>query len=155
MRDRSHDPSCHDRTLLPWRELHLAPPIEPTSSCENTDQHKHVFYCFVLPATMRDQSHDPSCHDRTLLPWRELHLAPPIEPTSSCENTDQDKHVFYCFVLPATMRDRSHDPSCHDRTLLPWRELHLAPPIEPTSSCENTDQDKHVFYCFVFWATML
>ena len=90
---------------------------------------------------MLDRSDDSSHHERTLLPrsyvslhhersirrpiapWAnalttELHLAPPweIDPTTHCTMSERSYHGA---TSRSTMRDRSDDPSHHERTLLP------------------------------------
>ena len=160
MKDRSDDPSHHERMLLPqsyislhhegsirrpiapWTnalttELHLVPwRIDPTT-------HRTMSECSYHRATsrsMKDRSDDPSHHERTLLPqsyislhhegsirrpiapWAnalttELHLAPwRIDPTT---HRTMNEHSYHRATSRSTMKDRSDDPSHHERMLLP------------------------------------
>ena len=98
-------------------------------------------------STMRDRSDDPSHHERTLLPrsyislhqersiqrpiapsanalTTELHLAPPreIDPTTHRTMSERSYHGA---TSRSTTRDRSDDPSHHERTLLPRSYISL------------------------------
>ena len=87
MKDRSDDPSHHERTLLPRSYISLL--------------------------TMKDQSDDPSHHEQTLLPrsYISLHegsIRRPIAPQANDLTTE-------LHLAPPTMRNQSDDPSHHHR----------------------------------------
>ena len=209
MKDRSDDPSHHERMLLPqsyislhhegsirrpiapWTnalttELHLAPwRIDPTT---HRTMNECSYHRATSRSTMKDRSNDPSHHERMLLPqsyislhegsirrpiapWAnalttELHLAPPwrIDPTTHRTMNECSYHR----ATSRSMKDRSDDPSHHERMLLPqsyislhhegsirrpiapWAntlttELHLAPPwrIDPTTHRTMNEHSYH------------
>ena len=90
MKDRSDNPSHHERTLLPrsyislhhegsiWRpitpwanalttELHLTPPWRIDLTTHHT-MSERSYHGAISRSTMKDRSDDPSHHERTLLP---------------------------------------------------------------------------------------
>ena len=97
MKDRSDDPSYHERTLLPRSYISLLGSpwrIDPTTHRTMSERSYHG-------ATSRSWVHHEGSIRRPIAPWAnalttELHLAPGF-----------------------TMKDRSDDPSHHERTLLP------------------------------------
>ena len=133
------------RPIAPWAntlttELHLTPPwrIDPTTHRTMSERSYHGA---TSRSTMKDRSDDLSHHERTLLPrsyislhhegsirrpiapWAnalttELHLAPPwrIDPTTHRTMSERSYHGA---TSRSAMKDRSDDPSHHERTLLP------------------------------------
>ena len=100
MKDQSDDPSHHERTILPWSYISL------------WMNGKHTYHslcytsCGALAGT-RNSSMGP--------PWR-------IDPLTHCT-------ISKCSYLRATshstMKDRSDNPSHHERTLLPRSDISL------------------------------
>ena len=180
--------------ISPWAnalttELHLAPPwrIDPMTHLTMSER---CYHGATSRSTMKDRPDDPSHHERTLLPqsyislhhegstrwpispWAnavttELHLAPSwrIDPMTHLTMSERSYHgATSC----STIKDRSDDPSHHERTLLPrsyislhhegstrwpispWAnavttELHLAPPwrIDPMTHLTMSERSYH------------
>ena len=130
MKDRSDDPSHHERRNALTTELHLDPPwrIDPMTHRTMSERSYHGATSL---STMKDRSDDPSHHERTLLPrsyislhhegsirrpiapWAnalttELHLDPPwrIDPTTHRTMSERSYHG-------ATSRSPEYTKSCY------------------------------------------
>ena len=184
MKDRSDDPSHHERMLLPqsYISLHhegsIRRPIAPWTNALTTElylapwridptTHRTMNECSYHRATsrsMKDRSDDPSHHERMLLPqsyislhegsirrpiapWTnalttELHLAPwRIDPTT---HRTMNECSYHRATSRSTMKDRSDDPSHHERMLLPqsYISLHegsIRRPIAPWTNALTTE----------------
>ena len=164
MKDRSDDPSHHERTFLPrsyisllgTRNSSMGPPwrIDPMTHRTMSEHSYHGARSRSLEREiaqwvhpMKDRFDDPSHHEWTLLPrsyislhhegsirrpiapWAnalttELHLAPPwrINPTTHRIMSERSYHGA---TSRSTMKDQSDDPSHHERTLLPRSYISL------------------------------
>ena len=133
MKDRSDDPSHHERTLLPQSYISLPYIHHPIDRIAHTTafvtavvEHwlEREIAQWVHP--MRDRSDDLSHHERTLLPQSYISLPYIHHPIDRIANTTAFvtavvehwlEREMAQWVHP--MKDRSDDPSHHERTLLP------------------------------------
>ena len=69
MKDRSDDPSHHERTLLPRSYISLLHPMKDRSDDPSHHERTLLPRSYIsLLHPMKDRSDDPSHHERTLLP---------------------------------------------------------------------------------------
>ena len=130
MKDRSDDPSHHERTLLPT-ELHLAPIIAQwvhsmKDRSDDPSHHErrllptelHLAPIKLNGSAMKDRSDDPSHHERSLLPM-ELHLAPIIAQWVCHEGSIRRPIAPWCCIwLPAGCVSYRSRAAVRDRTQL-------------------------------------
>ena len=158
MKDRSDDPSHHERTLLPRSYISLLLEItrlDPTTHRTMSERSYHG-------ATTRNSSMgppwriDPTTHhtmtyisllleiaqwvhpmkDRSDNPsHHDLHLAPtrnssmgPPWRIDLTTHLTMSEHSYHGATSHSTMKDRSDDPSHHDLHLAPTRNSSMGPP---------------------------
>ena len=141
MKDRSDDPSHHERTLLPRSYISLIYPLTPV--VEHWLERKIAQWVHL----MKDRSDDPSHHERTLLPRSYISLLYPLTPV--VEHWLERKIAQWVHL----MKDRSDDPSHHERTLLPRSYISLLYPLSP---CRNTvfSQNYSWFHSMINWSRL-
>ena len=136
MKDRSDDPSHHDRTLLPRSYISLHSSMSPRWMIDPTTHRTTIersYHGATSRSTAQWVDHEGSIRrpiaPRATAPTTELHLAPQLNES--------------------TMKDRSDDPSHHERPLLPrsYISLHssMSRPwrIDPTTHRTTSDRSYH------------
>ena len=197
MKDRSDDPSHHERTLLPRSYISLPTPwrIDPTTHLTMSESSYHgatsrspphegsirrpivpwanalTTELHLAPHPMKDRSDDPSYHERTLLPRSYISLPTPwrIDLTTHCTMSERSYRgatsrspphegsiwrpiapwanalTTELHLAPHPMKDRSDDPTYHERTLLPRSYISLPTPwrIDPTTHRTMSERSYH------------
>ena len=145
MKDRSDDPSHHERTLLPRSYISLPTPwrIDPTTHRTTSERSYHgatsrspphegsirwpiapqanalTTELHLVPHPMKDWSDDPSHHERTLLPRSYISLPIPWRIDLTTHRTMSERSYHRATSCSPPHKDRSDEPSNHERTLLP------------------------------------
>ena len=140
--DNTYHSLCYTSrgALAGRRNSSIGPPwgIDPTT---HRTMSEHSYHGATSHSTMKDRSDDPSHHERTLLPrsYVSLHhegsIRRPITPWANALTTvlrlaqpwridptplrTMSERSYHGATSRSTMKDRSDDPSHHERTLLP------------------------------------
>ena len=171
MKDRSDDPSHHERTLLPRSYISLPTPwrIDPTTHRTTSESSYHgatsrspphegsirrpiapqanalTTELHLAPHPMKDRSDDPSHHERTLLPRSYISLPIPWRIDLTTHRTMSERSYHRATSCSPPHKDRSDEPSHHERTLLPRSLISLPTPwrIDPTTHRTMSERSYH------------